>query len=136
MMKKEEISVTKKELRDFGLIFGVILVLLFGFLVPWIFDKGFPLWPWWVFAVTGGLALIYPLSLKPFFKLWMMFGGVMGWLNTRLILGIVFYLVFVPFGLVMKLFGKDPMSRKLDSEMTTYRVTHSVHEKDNMENPF
>jgi len=135
-MNMTSTQVTKKELREFGLIFGAILVVLFGLLLPWVFEKAFPLWPWWVFAVTGSLALIFPMGLQPFFKLWMLFGGVMGWINTRLILGIVFYLVFVPFGLVMKLLGKDPLSRKLDSEMKTYRVTNKSEEKENMENPY
>ncbi|MBN4080615.1 hypothetical protein JYT31_03020, partial [Beggiatoa alba] len=82
------------------------------------------------------LALIYPLSLKPFYRLWMLFGAGMGWLNTRLILGLVFYFVFVPFGLVMKLLAKDPLSRKLDSQLTSYRVINNEQHKDNMENPF
>lgn len=112
------------------------MVVLFGFLLPWFFDKVFPIWPWWVFAVTGSLAIIYPLGLKMLYKAWMLFGGMMGWLNTRLILGIVFYLVFVPFGLVMKLFGKDPLLRKFDRKMTTYRITNYTDDKDNMENPF
>ena len=135
-MMTDKVSATTKELREFGLLFGVILVLLFGLLLPWIFAKPFPLWPWWVLAVTATLAVLYPSGLKPFYKLWMLFGGIMGWINTRLILGIVFYLIFVPFGLVMKLFGKDPLSRKLDSKMTTYRVTNKSHNKENMENPF
>jgi len=135
-MNIKKSTVTTKELKEFGLIFGVILVLLFGLLLPWVFAKPFPLWPWWVFAVTGSMALIYPLSLKPFYKVWMLFGAVMGWINTRLILGVVFYCVFMPFGLIMKLFGKDLLSRKLDSSLTTYRVIHKDQEKDNMENPF
>jgi len=129
-------SVTTKELRDFGLIFGALLVLLFGFLFPWFFNKAFPFWPWWVFAVTGSLALVYPLSLKPLYEIWMLFGAVMGWLNTRFILGIIFYLVFTPFGIVMRIFGKDPLSIKLDSKATTYRVINNSHEIDNMENPY
>lgn len=135
-MNTQKTDVTLKELREFGLIFGAILVLLFGFFLPWIFEKAFPMWPWWVLAVTGGLAIIFPLGLNPFYKVWMVFGAVMGWLNTRLILGLVFYIVFMPFGLVMKLFGKDLLSRKLDANVSTYRVIHNEQEKDNMENPY
>ena len=135
-MRIKKSSVTTKELRDFGLIFGVILVLLFGLLLPWFFEKEFPLWPWWVFGIMGSMALIYPLSLKYIFKVWMLFGAVMGWINTRLILGVIFYLIFVPYSLAMKLLGKDPLSRKLDNQMITYRVTNNVSEKNNMENPF
>ena len=134
-MKIKKHSATTKELRDFGLIFGIIMVVLFGFLLPWFIEKTYPLWPWVVLTITGGLAVIYPLSLNPFYNLWMLFGSVMGWINTRLILGLVFYLVFVPYGLVMKLFGKDLLSRKLDSQVTTYRVTNNKHDN-NMENPF
>jgi hypothetical protein len=134
MMQKK--TVTTNELREFGIIFGAILVMLFGFLLPWIFDWGLQIWPWWVFVITGSMAIIYPLSLKAFYNLWMLFGSVMGWINTRLILGIIFYLVFVPFGLVIKLFGKDLLSLKLESKITSYRVINKVSEKDNMENPF
>jgi len=132
----QNINVTNKELREFGLIFGTIFVLLFGLLIPWLFDKSFPLWPWYVLAFMGGVAIIFPLGLKPFLKIWMMFGAVMGWINTRIILGLVFYLVFMPFGLVMKVFGKDLLSRKLDSDASTYRVVHKEENNSNMENPF
>jgi len=135
-MQENEIVLSKKELRDFGLIFGAIFVSLFGFLFPWLFSKPLPIWPWYVLAVTGGLAIIFPLGLKPFYKLWMKFGLVMAWINTRIILGIVFYLVFMPFGLVMKLFGKDLLSRKLDSKIASYRVIAKDDYKSNMENPY
>jgi len=135
-MNKPTSELSNKELREFGLIFGIIFALLFGLLLPWLFSKAYPVWPWWVLAVSAGLALIIPVSLKPFFKVWMLFGAVMGWINTRLILGIVFYLVFMPFGLVMKLFGKDFLSIKLDRSMNSYRVIHSDQIKSSMENPY
>jgi len=130
------LSITTKELREFGLIFGAIFVALFGLLLPWILDKSFPVWPWYILAVSGGLAIIFPLALKPFYKLWMLFGAGMGWLNTRIILGFVFYFVFMPFGLVMKLFGKDLLSRRLDSKASSYRVVHDQENNSNMENPY
>ena len=135
-MTKHQEQVTTKELREFGLIFGVIFVLLFGLFIPWLFNSSYPIWPWYILAVTGSLAIILPISLKPVYKVWMLFGAVMGWLNTRLILGIVFYLVFMPFGLVMKLFGKDLLSRKLDKQKESYRVIHNEQTKSSLENPF
>ena len=127
---------TNKELREFGLLFGAIFVVLFGFFVPWIFDADFPVWPWYVLAVTGGLAVVYPPSLKPFYHLWMKFGFVMGWLNTRIILGIVFYLVFMPFGLVIRLFGKDLLMQKIDTKAKSYRVIQNEEQKSSLENPY
>ena len=50
----------------------------------------------------------------------MKFAFVLGWINTRLILGIFFYLILTPVGLIMRLFGRDPLHRKLDRKATTY----------------
>ena len=47
----------------------------------------------------------------------MKFGNVMNWINTRLILGVMFYGIFLPIGLCMRLFGKDPMQRTLDKTL-------------------
>jgi len=42
----------------------------------------------------------------------------------------------MPFGLVIKLFGKDLLSRKIDGRLNTYRVVYNEQAKDNMENPY
>jgi hypothetical protein len=66
----------------------------------------------------------------------MKFGHVMNWINTRLILGLLFYGLFLPFGLVMRLFGKDSMHRKWDDRVSTYRVKSHNDAKDSVERPF
>ena len=66
----------------------------------------------------------------------MKFGNVMNWINTRIILGILFYGMFLPIGVVMRLFGKDPMHRKLDRELPSYRVTSDNDDKSNVERPY
>jgi hypothetical protein len=63
----------------------------------------------------------YPI-LKPIYVGWMTFAFALGWVNTRLILGIVFYLIFTPAGLVMRLLGKDPLVLRFDRQATTYWV--------------
>ena len=127
---------TNKKLREFGLIFGAILVLLFGVLLPWIFGSNFPLWPWWILGVTGSMALIYPQSLRLLFNAWMLFGMVMGWINTRVILGVIFYCVIMPYGLTIRLLGKDLLSKKLDSALFTYRIINNDDDINDMNNPF
>ena len=67
-------------------------------------------------------ALIWPASLLRVYKAWMALGTVMGWINTRIILGAVFYLVVTPIGVLRRLFGKDPMGKKLKSDVDSYRV--------------
>ena len=95
-------EINKKSLREFGIITGAIVAGLFGLLLPWLLGNAFPLWPWYVFAVLSGVALVLPMALKPVYKVWMRFGMVMGWINTRLILGIIFYTMFTPVALVLK----------------------------------
>lgn len=100
---------TKKDLRNFGLTFGVV-ALLFGVVMAW---RGRPWAPWFlggavVFFATGFLA---PSLLRPAFGPWMKFAEILGYINTRILLGLFFLAGITPTGLAMRLFGKDPMTR-------------------------
>lgn len=127
----------RKGYRDFGLTTGAIVVVLFGVGIPFLFGLGYPLWPWVLAAVLGLLALVVPMWLAPVYKYWMMFGLFMGtYIMTPLIMFIVFYGLFMPVGLVMRLFGKDSMARKLDDKMDSYRVESARPPAKNLEKPF
>ncbi len=126
----------RKGLRKFGLLTGAIVVVLFGLLLPWIFGHGLPHWPWYIAIALWGPALFLPDLLRPVYTAWMRFGMVMGWINTRIILGILFYLLFTPTALLLKLFRVDAMQRKLDAQMKTYRVESGKQSPDHMERPF
>jgi len=62
-----------------------------------------------VFIVMG---LALPALLKPVYIIWMRFAFILGWINTRIILFILFYLIFTPLGLLMRLFRIDLLERK------------------------
>lgn len=125
-----------KGYRKFGLTTGAILVVLFGLLIPWVFSLNYPKWPWIIGGTLGALALLIPASLQPVYIGWMKFGNVMNWINTRLILGILFFGIFLPIGIVMRIVGKDPMNRSLDKALPTYRVKSEHDTKDNVERPY
>ena len=125
-----------QELRKFGFTTGAVVVVLFGLLLPWLFNHGYPYWPWILAGVLWLWALIAPATLKPVYNGWMKVGHVLGWINTRIILGLMFYTVFFAVGLVLKILGKDPMSRQIDKTAESYRVTSRVHTKDHVERPF
>lgn len=129
-------TLDKAGYRKFGLVTSAIIVVLFGLALPWLLSLNFPRWPWIMAAALSGWALLAPTTLKPVYVGWMKFGNVMNWINTRIILGIMFYGMFMPFGLVMRLFGKDPMHRKLDSNVTSYRTESHKYAKDNVEHPY
>ena len=126
----------RKGLREFGLTTGLIIAGLFGLLLPWVFEKGFPLWPWVTFAVLGLWALIAPNSLQPVYRLWMRLGLAIGRITTPIVLGVVFYLVIMPMGLVRRVFGLDSMARNLDEEASTYRVATRQKAIKNLEKPY
>jgi Saxitoxin biosynthesis operon protein SxtJ len=124
-----------RELRNFGLTTGGIVAVLFGLLLPWLLSRAFPLWPWIVAGLLGGLGLLIPAALGPVYRVWMKFGHVMGAINTRLILGLFFYVIITPFGFVMRLFRWDPMRRR-PAEGASYRVTSRAKSPQHMEKPF
>ena len=107
--------------RSFGLVIGAVCGLI-------------GLWPAWrtagppaVWALAAGvllvaLALLRPALLAGPARLWHRLGLALGWLNTRLLLGSAFLVLFVPLGLLRRLFGADPLQRARDPTAPTYRT--------------
>jgi hypothetical protein len=127
----------KKGLREFGLVTGALFVGLFGVLFPWLFQFGFPLWPWIIAGILWGLALLVPTGLKPIYHGWMFIAIIIGWINTRILLALVFYVIITPMGLIMRLLGKQPM-KKFSSSVTSYRQLTPTRSRSpqHMEHPF
>ena len=134
-MSKSDKQMSPKELRKFGLVTGGMLILFFDLLIPWIWDLSMPLWPLIVAGVLATMALVFPASLGPVYKVWMRFAEALGWINTRIILSVIFFVLFFPFGMIMRMFN-DPMRRKLDASADSYRLPSSPTKPDNMERPF
>ena len=119
-MTNPAINASSKELKKFCLMFSAICVAVGAY--SW-YHAGHA-WPW----LAGGAAFflatglfIHPV-LRPVFIVWMKFAHVLGWINTRILLGVFFYIILTPAGLVMRLFGKDPMERKLDRAVQSYWI--------------
>jgi len=126
----------KQELRKFGLVFATAMVLIFGLFFPWLLDRPWPTWPWIVAAVFVVPALLFPQVLKPVFQVWMKIGHALGWINSRIILGILFFLMFAPVALVLRLLGKDMLKQRLDASATSYRIASEQLPRDRMERPY
>ena len=123
-------------LREFAFMTGGVLALIFGLLLPWVFNHAFPYWPWIVLAVLASWGLMAPGTLGPVYKGWMKFALILGKITTPIFLGIVFFIVFLPVALVFKVLGRDPMNRKFDKDQTTYRVKLNKISRTNLEKPF
>ena len=129
-------SLDKKGLRNFGLTMGGFIGGLFGLLLPWLLSRPFLAWPWILAGIFWLWAFVIPNTLQRPYFVWVRIGNVLGWINTRIILGFMFYLVFLPMGIGMRLFGKDPMNRKMDRNLSTYRIQSKNTPKNQMERPF
>ncbi len=126
-----------KGLRKFGFTTGVIIVVLFALFFPWVFDIAvMPMWPWIIAGLLWVPALLAPAVLRPVYTIWMKIGHGIGWVNTRIILGVLFYVLVLPMGWMMRLFGSDPMVRKRDKFASSYRIESVSEAKDRLEKPY
>lgn len=128
--------VDASELRSFGLLTGGIFAGLFGLAMPLLRSRPWPLWPWIICVLMVGTALLKPLALRYVFLAWTAIGNVLGAINTRIIVTIIYVLMIIPMGLIMRAFGKDPMNRTIDRGLSTYRVRSRKPSKSGIERPF
>lgn len=105
-----------KQERQFGYLFAAVFVLV-AFWPLWPLPKPSLVWLGGAGA-WAAVALICPRLLAPLYKGWMKFGHVLGWINARIILGAVFFVMVMPIGLVMRLFGKDFLHLRLNKTMS------------------
>jgi hypothetical protein len=126
----------RRGLRDFGLVTGATFAILFGLLFPWLLDRPWPIWPWFVLCVLGGLGLVLPETLRPVYAVWMRFGLLASKVTTPLVLGIAFFLVISPMAMFRKLFGRDAMRRRFDPKTPSYRVPSERRPAKDLEKPF
>ena len=126
---------TTKDLRQFGLMVGGVFSVIGSW--PVVFRSESPrLWAIIVGSVLIVLGAILPRSLKQIYYVWMKVGHILGWVNTRIILGIIFYGLVTPMGLVMRLMGKDSMHRVFRQDAATYRVVRATRPRHHMRNQF
>jgi len=126
----------KSDLRKFGITIGIILVMIAGFLF-WKEKESFQ-----IFLTVGAVLCIFgvviPVILKPIYWIWMIFATILGWIMTRIILSILFYVILTPIGLIPRLFGKQFLELKWNRTNRTYWNYRSVGviEKEKYEKQF
>jgi len=134
-MERKEQQPTIKDLRQFGLVVGGVFAVI-G-LWPLVVRSESPrLWAMALGSLLIVLGAVAPQSLTQVHAGWMKVGHVLGAINTKIILGIIYYLLITPMGLVMRLMGKDPMHRALMQGADTYRVVRAPRSPQHMRNQF
>lgn len=126
---REEVRKTGKAFLIAGCVLGLIVFLSHSHVVGW--------WGWnwmegventgwrWLLGIGIGLFVLsrvaYPI-MKPVHVAWMKLALVLGWISTRIVLGLFFYLVLTPVGLLMRLVGKDMLNERIDRSAQSYWV--------------
>ncbi|MFZ0456286.1 MAG: SxtJ family membrane protein [Ignavibacteriaceae bacterium] len=114
----KNIKEAEKDLKKFGITVGTVLILVAAILF-WKQKDGYI-----YFGIIGILlvlaGLIKPLILKLLNKAWMILAILMGWVMTRVILIILFYIVVTPTAFIAKIFKKSFLDLKIDKSRNTY----------------
>lgn len=108
----------RKELREFGLTIGAVLILIAGFAL-WR-GKGSGAYFLAAGLLFSGFGAAAPEALKPLQKIWMAFSAAIGYFMSRVILALLFYCVVTPIGAVMRLFGKDILDQRMSKDSPSY----------------
>jgi hypothetical protein len=114
----KSIPSTRRDLRNFGLTVGIVLLLIGAAL--WYFDKTSFRYFLIIGAALAVTGLILPKILLPLQKVWMALAVVLSWIVTRIILAIMFYIVFTLVRVISTLLGKPFIERKWDRAAPTY----------------
>ncbi len=117
---------TKKTLRQFA---GLWIVFFGGLALYWGPYKGYPTAGWILGAVAltmGPLGLVMPSLIRPIFVGWMVLAFPIGWLISRIVLGILYYGVFTPLSLIFRLQGRDALARRKRPEAASYWIAKPV----------
>jgi hypothetical protein len=127
---------TAKELRKFGYLVGSVLILIggAGCLKHWQFYIVGGIWAGGVVLVSCGF--LFPKSLVRVYKVWMGIAFALGWVVSRAILILLFYLVIMPIGMTARLFGKRFIDVNFRRVAKTYWVARGNSKKINYEKMF
>jgi hypothetical protein len=114
------IDIGRRSIRNFGITFFFVLEVIGGIIASKDNPAGY--------AVAGlGVAFLVlglwaPMTLKAPYKIWMAFAAILGFFMSRIILGLLFYLVVTPIGVVMRLLGKDILDQRWDKKKPSYWI--------------
>jgi len=116
----KHIDSTKKELRKFGISVGLVFFII-GLLFQFVWDSQF------TFYVLSGIGLflilfgiVLPKVLLPLHKVWMTLALILGFIMTRVILSILFYIIVTLVGMIAKIFRKDFLDKRIDKNKKSY----------------
>ena len=119
--------------RSFGLVFFIVFLLIASY--PIIYNGEVRTWSLLISLIFLVLGLFNSKILSPLNKLWFKFGILLGKIISPLVMGIIFFFVVTPIGLIMRLMGKDVLNLKYNNKNKSYWIEKSGP-KSKMKNQF
>ena len=126
----DEIKISSN--RSFGIVFFIVFLLIA--LYPLLKDNDLRIWSLVISFIFLILGLINSKILTPLNRLWFKFGLLLGKFISPLIMGIIFFIVVTPIGIIMRLLKKDLLNLKYNKK-ETYWIDKS-DPKSKMKNQF
>lgn len=131
-------QLSTKELKQFGLILGLFIILIFGFFIPWLWSfASVPNYYFIVLGVTTSFfSLIFPSKVLYIYKPYMKFALILGQIINSIILGILFFVFFAFISLIFKILRIDLLNNKYKNAKNSYRIDSDIPSKSHFERPF
>jgi len=124
----KDIKSGKKELGEFGVLIGAILIVLAD-IGLWR-GRGFFVYPLVLGLALVVLGLAMPQALKRPQRLWMQFALILGFVMNRVIMTLFFYAVLTPLSLTLRIMGKDILDERIDKSRVSYWNTREDGKRD------
>ena len=118
--------------RSFGVVFFIVFLIIS--LYPLIYNDSVRIWSLFISAVFLVLGLMNSKLLNPLNKIWFKFGLFLGKIISPLVMGVIFFCVVTPIGLLMKLLKKDLLNLKFNKN-NSYWI-NKTGPKSKMKNQF
>ena len=130
MRQNKEIKLPSN--KNFGLVFFIVFLIVS--LYPLINSESIRIWSLIISLIFLALGLLNSKILTPLNKLWFKFGILLGKIVSPFVMGIIFFLVVTPTGLIMRLLGKDVLNLKYDKKQSYWVEKKDLKSK--MKNQF
>ena len=117
-MKKNDIKISSN--KSFGFVFFVIFIVIA--LWPLLNEGNIRIWSLILSLVFLILGFLNSKILTPLNKLWIRFGILLGTIVSPVVMGIIYFGVVTPIGIIMRLFRKDILNLKIDKNKNTYWI--------------
>ena len=126
----------RKGMRDFAWQFSLLISIVFIGILPWLFDGNLPWWPLWLSVYLCASGVIYPKAVYPVYVGWMIIASVLGFINTYILLALVFYVIFTPIGCVLRLTKGLQYDNYTKQPATYYMTRDEPLDKSHLTKPF